>query len=137
MPSISSFVALHPESRIPHAAVGVPCGGVITRAPRNAPRKGLFMKRVSVFAAAGVLGCLAIVPVASQAATSATSATSATARTAARTAATTARAAYHGSFGHGTRIAASATGVAGLKQVAPLTSIENAQSPRALTRFKS
>ena len=95
------------------------------------------MKRVSVFAAAGVLGCLSIVPVASQAATSATSATSATARTAARTAATTARAAYQGSFGHGTRIAASATGVAGLKQVAPSTSIENAQSPRALTRFKS
>jgi hypothetical protein len=88
------------------------------------------MKRVSIVAAAGALGCLAIVPVASRAATSATSAT-------ARTAATTASAAYHGTFGHGTRIAASATGVAGLKPVAPSTSIENAQSPRALARFKS
>jgi hypothetical protein len=103
---------------------------LVTGDHSRATGKGLFMKRVSIFAAAGAVGCLAIVPVASQAATSAASAT-------VRTAAATASAAYHGTFGHGSRIAASATGVAGLKPVAPSTSIENVQSPRALARFKS
>ena len=45
--------------------------------------------------------------------------------------------AYQGTFGHGTRIAASAAGVAGLKPVVPSASLENVQSPRVLARFKS
>jgi hypothetical protein len=87
------------------------------------------MKRVSIFAVMGILGCLALVPVASaQAATSATSASSA--------ARAKANADYSVTLGKATRIAASATGVAGLKPVAPAAAY-NVKSPRVLVRFKS
>jgi hypothetical protein len=83
-------------------------------------KKCLLMKRASVFAAMGVLGCLALVPaVSSQAATSGASATG-----------------YQVTVGSATRIAASATGVSGLKPVAPAAAY-NVKSPRALARLRS
>ena len=81
------------------------------------------MKRLAIFAAIGVVGTLALVPVAtSQAATTA--------------AGTTTSGTYTATLGHGTRIAASATGVAGLKPVAP-AAVLNVKSPTVLARFRS
>ena len=93
------------------------------------------MKRVPVFAALGVLGCLALVPVASsQAATSAPSAASGGSATSATSVARGAD--YQVTLGHAARIAASAVGVAGLTPVAPAAAY-NVKSPRALARLRS
>ena len=81
------------------------------------------MKRITIVAAVGALACLAAMPAAaSQAATQKPAASAA------------------GTFGatsHSPRLAASASGVAGFKPVPPNPAIENAQTPRALTRAKS
>ena len=81
------------------------------------------MKRIMILAAAGALTCLAAVPaVTSQAATLKPAATSAT---------------FGGTISQAPRLAASASGVAGFKPVAPSPAIENPQVPRALIKAKS
>jgi hypothetical protein len=81
------------------------------------------LKRIMILAAAGALTCLAAVPaVTSQAATLKPAATSAT---------------FGGTISQAPRLAASASGVAGFKPVAPSTAIENPQVPRALIKAKS
>ena len=81
------------------------------------------MKRIMILAAAGALTCLAAVPaVTSQAATLKPAATSAT---------------FGGTISQAPRLAASASGVAGFKSVAPSPAIENPQVPRALIKAKS
>ena len=80
------------------------------------------MKRIMILAAAGALTCLAAVPaVTSQAATLKPAAAGAT----------------FGSASQAPRLAASATGVAGFKPVAPSPAIENPQVPRALIKAQS
>ena len=81
------------------------------------------MKRIMILAAAGALTCLAAVPaVTSQAATLKPAATSAT---------------FGGTISQAPRLAASASGVAGFKPVAPSPAIENPQVPRALIKAES
>ena len=81
------------------------------------------MKRIMILAAAGALTCLAAVPaVTSQAATLKPAATSAT---------------FGGAISQAPRLAASASGVAGFKPVAPSPAIENPQVPRALIKAES
>ncbi|HEY7275866.1 MAG TPA: hypothetical protein VH594_07875 [Trebonia sp.] len=81
------------------------------------------MKRITIVAAVGALTCLAAMPVAASQAATLTPAASA--------------ASTFGATGHSPRLAASANGVAGFKPVAPNPAIENAQTPRALTKDKS
>ncbi|MGH3294863.1 MAG: hypothetical protein ACRDP7_23995 [Trebonia sp.] len=80
------------------------------------------MKRIMILAAAGALTCLAAVPAAtSQAATLKPAAAGAS----------------FGGTSQAPRLAASASGVAGFKPVAPSPAIENPQVPRALTSSRS
>ena len=82
------------------------------------------MKRITILTAAGALACLAAVPaVTSQAAT--------------LTPAATAGATFGGTVSQASRLAASPSGVAGFKPVAPSPAIENANTPRALTSVRS
>jgi hypothetical protein len=81
------------------------------------------VKRITIVAAVGALTCLAAMPVAASQAATLTPAASA--------------ASTFGATGHSPRLAASANGVAGFKPVAPNPAIENAQTPRALTKDKS
>jgi hypothetical protein len=78
---------------------------------------------MTIVAAAGALACLAAMPAAASHA--------ATLKPAASAAGT------FGATGQAPRLAASANGVAGFKPVTPNPAIENAQTPRALTRAKS
>jgi hypothetical protein len=80
------------------------------------------VKRIMILAAAGALTCLAAVPaVTSQAATLKPAAAGAA----------------FGGASQAPRLAASATGVAGFKPVAPSPAIENPQVPRALTSSRT
>ncbi|HEX9043187.1 MAG TPA: hypothetical protein VF838_19585, partial [Trebonia sp.] len=79
---------------------------------------------MTIVAAAGAVACLAAMPAAASQA--------ATLRPAVASAAPT-----FGTTGQASRQAASANGVAGFKHVAPNPSIENAQTPRALTGTRS
>lgn len=81
------------------------------------------MNRITILAAAGALTCLAAVP-------------AATSQAATLKPAATAGAAFGGTS-QAPRLAASASGVAGFKAVAPSPAIENPQTPRALTSFRS
>jgi hypothetical protein len=78
---------------------------------------------MTIVAAAGALACLAAMPAAASHAATLTPAASA--------------AVTFGATSQSPRLAASATGVAGFKPVAPNSAIENAQIPRALTKDKS
>ena len=81
------------------------------------------MKRITILAAAAALTCLAAVPaVTSQAATLKPAATGAT---------------FGGPISQAHRLAASTSGVAGFKPVAPSPAIENPQVPRALTSSRT
>jgi hypothetical protein len=81
------------------------------------------VKRITIVAAVGALTCLAAMPAAASQAATLTPAASA--------------ASTFGATSHSPRLAASANGVAGFKPVAPNPAIENAQTPRALTKDKS
>jgi hypothetical protein len=81
------------------------------------------VKRMTIVAAAGALACLAAMPAAASQA--------AVVKPAASTAGT------FGATGQTIRLATSANGVAGFKPVTPNPAIENAQTPRALTRAMS
>jgi hypothetical protein len=81
------------------------------------------VKRITIVAAVGALTCLAAMPAAASQAAALKPAASA--------------AGTFGATSHSPRLAASANGVAGFKPVTPNPAIENAQTPRALTRAKS
>lgn len=87
------------------------------------------MNRISILAAAGALACLAVVP--------AVTSRAATLKPAASGAATSGAATFGGAISQAHRLAASASGVAGFKPVAPSTALENAGTPRALTSSRS
>ena len=92
------------------------------------------MKRMSILAAVGALACLAAVPaVTSQAATLKPAAT----LTSASTGASTGAATFSGAISQATQLAASASGVAGFKPVAPSAAIQNPSISRVLTSSRS